>query len=77
MLVMHNLILNICNNIINFYYITVTFNSSIKNGSVCLFSLKNPSYPEWICQTESPVMCLDFSVQHPHLLVIGNFYEKY
>ncbi|XP_043667945.1 dynein intermediate chain 2, ciliary isoform X2 [Vespula pensylvanica] len=52
-------------------YGTLTFNSSIKNGSVCLFSLKNPSYPEWICQTESPVMCLDFSVQHPHLLVIG------
>ncbi|KAL2726546.1 hypothetical protein V1478_006824 [Vespula squamosa] len=52
-------------------YGTLTFNSSIKNGSVCLFSLKNPSYPEWICPTESPVMCLDFSIQHPHLLVIG------
>ncbi|XP_046818005.1 dynein intermediate chain 2, ciliary isoform X1 [Vespa crabro] len=52
-------------------YGTLTFNSTIKNGSVCLFSLKNPSYPEWICPTESPVMCLDFSIQHPHLLVIG------
>lgn len=77
MLVTYNLILYICNNITNFYCITVTFDSPIRNGSVCLFSLKNPSYPEWICPTESPVMCLDFSVQHPHLLVIGNFYEIY
>ncbi|XP_043501928.1 dynein intermediate chain 2, ciliary isoform X1 [Polistes fuscatus] len=52
-------------------YGALTFNSPIKDGSVCLFSLKNPSYPEWICPTESPVMCLDFSIQHPHLLVIG------
>jgi len=52
--------------------ILVSFNSPITNGTVCLFSLKNPSYPEWICPTESPVMCLDFNAQHPHLLVIGN-----
>ncbi|XP_054001475.1 dynein intermediate chain 2, ciliary [Hylaeus anthracinus] len=52
-------------------YGTMSFNTSITNGSVCLFSLKNPSYPEWICPIESPVMCLSFSDQHPHLLVIG------
>ncbi|KAK2585476.1 hypothetical protein KPH14_010133 [Odynerus spinipes] len=52
-------------------YGALSFNSPINNGSVCLFSLKNPSYPEWICPTESPVMCLDFSIQHPHLLIIG------
>ncbi|KYN45207.1 Dynein intermediate chain 2, ciliary [Trachymyrmex septentrionalis] len=50
---------------------SLSFNSPITNGTVCLFSLKNPSYPEWICPTESPVMCLDFNAQHPHLLVIG------
>ncbi|XP_015109774.1 dynein intermediate chain 2, ciliary [Diachasma alloeum] len=50
---------------------TFCFDSSLTSGTVCLFSLKNPSYPEWICVTESPVMCLDFSVYHPHLLVIG------
>lgn len=59
-----------CNNN-NTFCILVSFNSSITTGSVCLFSLKNPSYPEWICMTESPVMSLDFSKQHPHLLVIG------
>ncbi|XP_043249584.1 dynein intermediate chain 2, ciliary [Colletes gigas] len=52
-------------------YGTMSFNSSITNGKVCLFSLKNPSYPEWICPIDSPVMCLSFSEQHPHLLVIG------
>lgn len=52
-------------------YISVSFSSLITNGKVCLFTLKNPSYPEWICSTDSPVMCLDFSEQHPHLLVIG------
>ncbi|KAG5314080.1 DYI2 protein, partial [Acromyrmex insinuator] len=50
---------------------SLSFNSPITNGTVCLFSLKNPSYPEWICPTDSPVMCLDFNAQHPHLLVIG------
>ncbi|KOX69960.1 Dynein intermediate chain 2, ciliary [Melipona quadrifasciata] len=52
-------------------YGTMSFSNLITNGTVCLFSLKNPSYPEWICPTESPVMCLDFNEQHPHLLVIG------
>ncbi|XP_046145422.1 dynein intermediate chain 2, ciliary [Osmia bicornis bicornis] len=52
-------------------YGTMSFSSMITNGAICLFSLKNPSYPEWICSTESPVMCLAFSEQHPHLLVIG------
>ncbi|XP_076686586.1 dynein intermediate chain 2, ciliary [Andrena cerasifolii] len=52
-------------------YGTMSFNSLITNGKVCLYSLKNPSYPEWICPTQSPVMCLAFSEQHPHLLVIG------
>lgn len=55
--------------------ILVLFNSTVTNGTVCLFSLKNPSYPEWICPTESPVMCLDFNAQHPHLLVIGMYNE--
>ncbi|XP_006562333.1 dynein intermediate chain 2, ciliary isoform X4 [Apis mellifera] len=52
-------------------YGAMSFSSLITNGKVCLFTLKNPSYPEWICSTDSPVMCLEFSEQHPHLLVIG------
>ncbi|KAJ8686658.1 hypothetical protein QAD02_022452 [Eretmocerus hayati] len=50
---------------------SMSFENQMPNGSVCLFSLKNPSYPEWICMTESPVMCLDFNTQNPNLLVAG------
>ncbi|OXU21878.1 hypothetical protein TSAR_015959 [Trichomalopsis sarcophagae] len=50
---------------------SMSFDNPLTSGAVCLFSLKNPSYPEWICTTESAVMCLDFNKQNPHLLVIG------
>ena len=40
-------------------------------GYVCLYSLKNPSYPEWLCQTNSGVMCVDMHPRHPHMLVCG------
>ncbi|KAL7286142.1 hypothetical protein TKK_0019585 [Trichogramma kaykai] len=50
---------------------SMSFNNPMPYGAVCLFTLKNPSYPEWICMTESPVMCVDFNPQHPHLIVLG------
>ncbi|XP_058796099.1 dynein intermediate chain 2, ciliary isoform X2 [Phymastichus coffea] len=50
---------------------SMTFDNPMPSGAVCLFSLKNPSYPEWICTTDSPVMCLDFNRDNPHLLVVG------
>lgn len=53
-------------------FLQVSFDHQLSTGGVCLFSLKNPSYPEWICHTTSPVMCLDFNERQPHLLVIGN-----
>ena len=34
-----------------------------QNGVICIFSLKNPSYPEYLCWAESGVMCLDFHQQ--------------
>lgn len=40
-------------------------------GYVCLFSLKNPSYPEFLCETPCGVMCLDLHPAHPHMLVVG------
>ncbi|XP_011505542.1 PREDICTED: dynein intermediate chain 2, ciliary [Ceratosolen solmsi marchali] len=52
-------------------YGSMKFDDPMPNGAVCLYSLKNPSFPEWICMTDSPVMCLDFNVQNPYLLVIG------
>eukprot|EP01137_Pigoraptor_chileana_P035580 Opistho-2@29840 len=40
-------------------------------GMICAFTLKNPSYPEYVFNTESGVMCLDFNRQHPSLLAVG------
>ncbi|KAA6426617.1 MAG: dynein intermediate chain 2 [Trebouxia sp. A1-2] len=41
------------------------------SGLVCCYSLKNPSYPEYVFGTDSGVMCLDFHPQHPNLLALG------
>ncbi|DBB04306.1 TPA: Dynein, 78 kDa intermediate chain, flagellar outer arm [Trebouxia sp. C0004] len=41
------------------------------SGLVCCYSLKNPSYPEYVFSTDSGVMCLDFHPQHPNLLALG------
>jgi len=45
----------------------------VKQGSglICCFSLKNPSYPEYIFATETGAMCLDFHKQHSSLLAVG------
>ncbi|KAJ3065806.1 hypothetical protein HK102_007808, partial [Quaeritorhiza haematococci] len=43
-------------------------------GMIACFTLKNPSYPEYLFLTESGVMCLDFHPQHPSLIAVG-FYD--
>jgi dynein intermediate chain 1 len=40
-------------------------------GFLCMYSLKNPSFPEFCCQTESGVMCLDWHPQHSSVLCVG------
>ena len=40
-------------------------------GKICLFSLKNPSYPEFVCKAPCGVMCVDFNPFHPHMLAAG------
>ena len=40
-------------------------------GYLCLFSLKNPSYPEYVCQASSGVMCLDIHPKCAHIVVVG------
>ena len=40
-------------------------------GYVCLYSLKNPTYPEWVCQTRSGVMCVDLHPRQAHMVVVG------
>ena len=40
-------------------------------GIVSLFSLKNPSYPEYICIAPCQVMCVDIHPSHPHMILAG------
>lgn len=40
-------------------------------GMICCYSLKNPSFPEYMLYTESGVMCLDFHPQQSNLLACG------
>ena len=40
-------------------------------GVVCVFSLKNPSYPEYLCLSHCGVMCVDIHPNHPHMLAVG------
>jgi dynein intermediate chain 1, axonemal len=43
-------------------------------GLICRYSLKNPSYPEYVYNTHSGVMSIDSHPDYPHLLCAG-FYD--
>ncbi|NXG47434.1 DNAI1 protein, partial [Psilopogon haemacephalus] len=43
-------------------------------GMLLLYTLKNPSFPEYVFSSDSGIMCLDFHNDHPYLLVVG-FYD--
>ncbi|NXK77926.1 DNAI1 protein, partial [Amazona guildingii] len=43
-------------------------------GMLLLYTLKNPSFPEYIFSSESGVMCLDFHNDYPYLIAVG-FYD--
>ena len=36
-----------------------------------MFSLKNPSYPEYVCSAHCGVLCVDIHPNHPHMLAVG------
>ena len=42
-----------------------------QNGTIALYSLKNPSCPEYIYIAPSGVMCLDFNLKYPYMIVAG------
>lgn len=44
------------------------------NGMILFYSLKNPSFPEYIYETDSGVMCLDIHPDHPYMVAVG-FYD--
>ncbi|XP_053556951.1 dynein axonemal intermediate chain 1 [Bombina bombina] len=44
------------------------------HGMLLLFSLKNPTFPEYMFSTDSGIMCLDLHKEHPYLVAVG-FYD--
>ncbi|XP_072462325.1 dynein axonemal intermediate chain 1 isoform X2 [Notamacropus eugenii] len=42
-------------------------------GMLLLYTLKNPSFPEYIFSSECGIMCLDMHVEHPYLVVVGYY----
>lgn len=40
-------------------------------GALCLFTIKNPSFPEHICLTSSAVMCVDIHSKLPYMILVG------
>ena len=40
-------------------------------GMACVFSLKNPTYPEYTCLSSCAMSCVDVNPFHAHMLAIG------
>lgn len=57
--------------ITNSIFFLVDYMKPIYEGAVCLFTLKNPSFPDYICLTDSGVMCADTHPKYPYMVVIG------
>ncbi|KAH9643649.1 hypothetical protein HF086_006125 [Spodoptera exigua] len=52
-------------------YGSLDFTLQQKVGCLCLYSIKNPAYPEYAVITESPVICLDVYKEIPYLICVG------
>ncbi|CAH0590379.1 unnamed protein product [Chrysodeixis includens] len=52
-------------------YGSLDFTNQQKIGCLCLYSIKNPAYPEYSVITESPVICLDVYKEIPYLVCVG------
>ncbi|XP_030375419.1 dynein intermediate chain 2, ciliary-like [Scaptodrosophila lebanonensis] len=47
------------------------FTKQLDEGYLCLFTVKNPSFPDYIIQTDCGVMCCDIHPHFPFLVVVG------
>ena len=43
------------------------------SGMILFYSLKNPSFPEYIYEADSGVMCLDVHPEHPYMVSVGYY----
>jgi dynein intermediate chain 1 len=73
---MHVKIVSIQNENIGFIFYLTCLDDFLKQskGLILLYSLKNPSYPELIYNTECGVMSIDIHTDYPHLICAG-FYD--
>ncbi|XP_037903642.1 dynein intermediate chain 2, ciliary isoform X3 [Hermetia illucens] len=67
---------DICFNTLYYDLFAVCFGSfdfmkQFAEGAVCLFTIKNPSFPDYRITCESGVMCCDIHPKYPFLLAIG------
>ncbi|XP_067632457.1 dynein intermediate chain 2, ciliary isoform X2 [Eurosta solidaginis] len=49
------------------------FMKQSNEGAICFFTVKNPSFPDYIISTESGVMCCDIHPSYPFLVAIGMY----
>ncbi|CAG0916908.1 unnamed protein product [Notodromas monacha] len=52
-------------------YGSYDFKNQPNRGAVCLYTLKNPSHPEYIFETACGIMCVDIHSVYPHLVAVG------
>jgi len=45
--------------------------SKLKKGVLCLFSIKNPTFPDYVYHLEKSAMCVDINRLEPNLLAVG------
>ncbi|XP_026461255.1 dynein intermediate chain 2, ciliary [Ctenocephalides felis] len=71
-------ITDLCFNPMYYDLFAVTFGSvdflkQPEEGALALYTIKNPSYPEYICMTRHGAMCVDIHPTLPYLVVVGFF----
>lgn len=49
----------------------VDFTNQLKDGCLCLYSIKNPAFPEYSVMTDSPIIALDVYKETPYMICIG------
>lgn len=50
------------------------FTNQLKDGCLCLFSIKNPAYPEYAVMTDSPIIALDVYKETPYMICVGKIF---
>lgn len=66
--------LGTCQDLLATSYGDFSFGSR-RDGVVCLWTLKNPSFPERLIRCRASVTSIDFCTEHPQLLAAGPYHQ--